>query len=90
MNDKLEKVFKACGFQSVDEQLACDLNKIITWQKELHRIDVKGVKPMFSTIGDDVGYISRSDTNSSIRECVLNNAPDKNDNFFLVPKVIKN
>lgn len=88
MND-IEKVFKACGFNEVDEKLAGDLDKIVAWQEELKQINTDGVEPMWNTLGDDVEVISNDDTPKQQDGDVLANAPESEDNFFLVPKVIK-
>ena len=90
MSINLEKIFKACGFQKVDENLAKDLNKIINWQEQLQTINIDNVKPMLTTIGDDVMYISNKDESIKTNCNILSNSPENYDNFFLVPKVIKN
>ena len=89
MSEDLTKVFKACGFTNVDEDLSRDLGKIIDWQKELRKINIEGIKPMLTTIGDNEMYISNDDLVKNTNDKILSNAPEQDDNFFLVPKVIK-
>ena len=86
----LAKVFKSCGFNKVDEKLAQDLNKIITWQEKLKQIPIDNIEPMYNTLGNDVTYIANDDTIHNENSQILANAPETEDNFFLVPKVIKN
>ena len=86
----LAKVFKSCGFNKVDEKLARDLNKIITWQEKLKQIPIDNIDPMYNTLGNDVTYIANDDTIQNENSQILANAPETEDNFFLVPKVIKN
>ena len=86
----LAKVFKSCGFNKVDEKLAQDLNKIITWQEKLKQIPIDNIEPMYNTLGNDVTYIANDDTIQNENSQILANAPETEDNFFLVPKVIKN
>lgn len=86
----LAKVFKSCGFNKVDEKLAQDLNKIITWQEKLKQIPIDNIDPMYNTLGNDVTYIANDDTIQNENSQILANAPETEDNFFLVPKVIKN
>ena len=90
MTMDLAKVFKSCGFNKVDEKLAQDLNKIITWQEKLKQIPIDNIEPMYNTLGDDANYISNDDNIEKENSDVLANAPETEDNFFLVPKVIKN
>ena len=87
MNNDLSKVFKACGFDKVDEKLANDINKIIDWQEELKKVDTTDVKPMFNTLGD-VEYIYNPDIVKATEDKIFDNAPEKEDDFFLVPKVV--
>ena len=89
MKIQLEKIFKACGFIGVNEKLANDLDKIIDWQQKLKEIDISNVKPMFTTIGDNEIYISNNDESEQLNDDIFQNAPETDDNFFLVPKVIK-
>lgn len=90
MTMDLAKVFKSCGFNKVDEKLARDLNKIITWQEKLKQIPIDNIDPMYNTLGNDVTYIANDDTIQNENSQILANAPETEDNFFLVPKVIKN
>ena len=90
MTMDLAKVFKSCGFNKVDEKLAQDLNKIITWQEKLKQIPIDNIEPMYNTLGNDVTYIANDDTIQNENSQILANAPETEDNFFLVPKVIKN
>ena len=85
----IEKVFKACGFNEVDEKLASDLDKIVAWQEELKRVNTDNVEPMWNTLGDNVEVVYNDDIAQQVDGDVLANAPESEDNFFLVPKVIK-
>ena len=86
----LNKIFKACGFDKVDEKLVQDINKIVDWQEVLKEVNIDNVEPMFHTLGENAKYMSNEDEVVIENTDVLSNAPDKEDNFFLVPKVIKN
>jgi len=85
----LDKIFKACGFNKVDEKLVEDINKIVDWQEILKEVSIEGVEPMFHTLGENAKYISNEDEVKNENIDVLTNAPEEEDNFFLVPKVIK-
>lgn len=86
----LDKIFKSCGFLEINEALSKDLTKIVDWQKKLLEIDIEDVEPMYSTI-DEEKYISEQDISKEFKDDIFSNAPEKSDdNFFLVPKVVKN
>ncbi len=66
-----------------------DLNSILDWVEQLNEVNTENVKPL-SNISlsilpkrEDVS----KDTNSS--EEILENAPDKLEGFFAVPKVVE-
>ena len=39
MSIDLLKTFKACGFTTIDDQLANDLTKIVDWQQKLKEVN---------------------------------------------------
>ena len=70
------------------ENLKHELNKILDWVDDLKKVDTKMVEPMLSvfnenmTMRDDKVELTNTDE-------ILSNAPDKKENFFVVPKVIE-
>ena len=87
MSYDLLKVFKACGFNEVNENLASDVSKIVDWQVVLQSVNTDGVEPMYNTLGD-IEYIYNFDNIVKNREDIFGNAPEKEDEFFVVPKVV--
>lgn len=88
LDEDLKKVFRACGFSSVDENLREDLEKIISWQNVLKEVDIEGVEPMYNTLSKDALAITNNDDVIENEDDIFLNAPEKEDDFFLVPKVI--
>ena len=89
--EEVKKLFKSAGFENIDDKLVKDLDKIVEWQEILKEVNIEGVEPMYNTLGDDAMYISNEDIvekKNSVEE-ILSNAPESEDNYFLVPKVIK-
>lgn len=89
--EEVKKLFKSAGFNNIDDKLVKDLDKIVEWQEILKEVNIEGVEPMYNTLGDDAMYISNEDIvekKNSVEE-ILANAPESEDNYFLVPKVIK-
>ena len=71
------------------EALRAELNSIIGWVEQLAQVDTDGVEPMTSVT--DVTLAQRRDsvTDGCIPEKVLANAPDREGNFYAVPKVLE-
>jgi aspartyl-tRNA(Asn)/glutamyl-tRNA(Gln) amidotransferase subunit C len=66
-----------------------DLNKIIRFVEKLNELDTDGVEPLtymteeINNLRDDVAMITIS------KEDALKNAPEKDSDYFIVPKVLK-
>ena len=71
------------------EEIKEDLQKMISFIDKLNELDTTGVEPLlFMT--DEVNVLREDEVRGSItREQGLLNAPAKNNEFVLVPKVIK-
>ncbi|MEL0013443.1 MAG: Asp-tRNA(Asn)/Glu-tRNA(Gln) amidotransferase subunit GatC [Alphaproteobacteria bacterium] len=69
--------------------LADELNNIIGWVEQLEEVDTDGVEPMTSVV--EMVQRLRADevTDGGVRDKVLANAPESDDGFFVVPKVIE-
>jgi len=69
--------------------LAAELNHILSWVEQLSEVDTENVAPMTSVA--DMGLPRREDkvTDGGCVEDILRNAPDAEDTFFAVPKVIE-
>lgn len=66
-----------------------DLQRMITFVEQLKEIDTTGVEPLLH-MSDAVNVLREDEIKGSIsREEALKNAPQKDDEFILVPKVIK-
>lgn len=71
------------------EVLRTDLNSILGWIEQLDEVDVTGVEPL--TGGTQMALRLRADVvnDGGIAEAVLANAPDRNGEYFGVPKVVE-
>jgi len=74
--------------------LVPELNNILGWVEQLGEVDVSGVEPMTAVIPNKLRMredIINADplTGGNVRDKVLANAPDAEDGFFAVPKVIE-
>lgn len=75
--------------ENMDEMVG-EIQKIIGWVDQLKDVNTDGVAPMNSVV-EDMMLPEREDvvTDGNIRDEILANAPDKLDEFFLVPKVVE-
>ncbi len=71
------------------EHLAGELNAILAFVEQLSEVDVAGVEPMTSVIPMEMKKRSDVVTDGEIPDEILANAPAREDNFFLVPKVVE-
>ncbi len=71
------------------DKMTGELNAILGFVEQLDAVDVDGVEPMTSVV--DVTMRKRKDgvTDGGYPEKVIANAPDSDDNFFVVPKVVE-
>ncbi len=70
------------------EKLRNSLNDILTMVEKLNELNTDGIEPLVYI--NETGSRLRDDTvkNEITQVQALQNAPDKNDNYFKVPKVI--
>lgn len=75
---------------SADEkvQVVSDLGKMIRFVDKLNELDTTGVEPVLHMSSETNAMRDDVLAGSISREEALRNAPDKNDQFFRVPKVI--
>lgn len=70
-------------------QLARELSNILTWVERLGEVDTEGVAPMTSVV--EVALPRRADvvTDGGAADDILANAPQRDDGFFVVPRVVE-
>ncbi len=72
-----------------EEELLADLQKILTWVEKLEELDTEEVDPL-TNMSFETNVLRSDEVVPSIsREEALKNAPDHDDTFFKVPKVLK-
>ena len=71
------------------DALAGELSNILGWVEQLAGVDTDGVEPMTSVV--EMRLHERDDVvdDGARREDVLANAPEREDGFFAVPKVVE-
>lgn len=69
--------------------LQSELNTILAWVEQLQAVDVAGVEPMTSVTPMTMKMRPDEVTDGGRPEAIVKNAPQSDDNFFLVPKVVE-
>jgi aspartyl-tRNA(Asn)/glutamyl-tRNA(Gln) amidotransferase subunit C len=71
------------------EHLRGELNAMLAFVEQLQEVNVEGVEPMTSVT--PMAMKTRADVvnDGGIAEDIVKNAPQSDDNFFLVPKVVE-
>ena len=70
-------------------RLQSELNGILGWIEQLNEVNVDGIAPL--TGGAQMALRLREDavTDGNYTDKILANAPDREGNFFAVPKVVE-
>ena len=71
------------------ENLKGELNAILAFVEQLAGLDVAGVEPMTSVIPLQMKKRTDEVTDGGIADEIVRNAPETQDHFFLVPKVVE-
>ena len=71
-----------------DKKLADDMNSIFEFIEKLNELKTENVEPLTSIAETTLRFREDKITGDNIREKILRNSPEKNDDFFVVPKVV--
>ena len=78
---------------SLDENkvksLSKDLTSIMKFIESLNKLNKDKTTPLTSIINASLRYRKEEVKDGKIRDQILKNSPEKNDEFFVVPKVIE-
>ena len=71
------------------KKLETDLNSIFKWIEQLNELNTKNVEPLSSIVETKLRLRKDEIKSINIRDEILKNSPDKNKDFFVVPKVVE-
>jgi aspartyl-tRNA(Asn)/glutamyl-tRNA(Gln) amidotransferase subunit C len=71
------------------EQIAGELQAILSWIEELNEVDTANVEPMASVTGHGLPLRVDKVTDGNKVDDILANAPEQASGFFVVPKVVE-
>jgi aspartyl-tRNA(Asn)/glutamyl-tRNA(Gln) amidotransferase subunit C len=71
------------------KKLAEDMNSIFDFIEKLNELDTNNVEPLTSVAETTLKLRVDEVKSRNIREQVLKNSPDENEDFFVVPRVVE-
>lgn len=71
------------------EPLAADLSSILQWIEQLNEVDTDNVPPMAAVHDDVLRWRADVVNDGNKQDDIVANAPDSENGFFAVPKVIE-
>ena len=85
---KVAKLSRISLDDSKLESLSKDLVSILNFVEQLNKLDTNEIKPLTSIIDKSLDTRDDSVSDGQIRDQILKNSPEKNEDFFIVPKVV--
>ena len=70
------------------EDYITDLNSILDWVEQLNEVNTDNIEPLTNVSISDLPLREDIEHNENNSEDVLSNAPEKLENYFVVPKVV--
>jgi len=86
---KVARLARLAQPEETVEQLARELNGIMTWIEQLAEVDTDGVEPMTSAVHTPLPMRDDVVTEGGDAARVLANSPRSTGGFFVVPKVVE-
>ena len=90
--DRVKHISKLARISLDDKKikgLAKDLSSIMKFIEKLNELNTDKTKPLASIINASLRSRDDEVKDGKIRDQILKNSPDKNKEFFVVPKVIE-
>ena len=86
---KISKLSRIASNDEFETSMIKDLNTILKFVDQLNEVDTKDIEPLSSVVEQKL--FQREDVVKKMneKEEILKNSPNKNENYFAVPKVIE-
>ena len=91
-NSTVKKVAKLARIEINEEEettLITELNNILGWVDELKQVNTENVEPMLSVFNESMPMREDKAESNFDNTQILNNSPENNSGFFVVPKVVE-
>jgi aspartyl-tRNA(Asn)/glutamyl-tRNA(Gln) amidotransferase subunit C len=86
---RIAKLARLAVPESRLEPMAGELNGIFQWVEMLKEVNVEGVPAMTSVVAQKLKWREDKVSDGGQADALMSNAPDGEDHFFVVPKVIE-
>jgi len=86
---RIAKLARIALEESRVEPMVNELNGILAWVEQLQEVDVTGVEPMTSVVAQRLKMREDVVTEGGNANELMANAPEGEDHFFVVPKVVE-
>ena len=86
---KVAKLSRISLDDSKLESLSKDLDSILNFVEQLNKLDTKKIIPLSSIVDKTLEPRNDKVTDGKIKNEILKNSPNKNEDFFIVPKVVE-
>ena len=86
---KLGKLSRLQVSKTNSDKLIHDLNEILGFIEKLNEVDTQSIEPLSSVTGHNLPIREDKVNDGNKNEDILENAPEKNSGYFVVPKVIE-
>ena len=91
-NSTVKKVAKLARIEINEEEettLITELNNILVWVDELKQVNTDSVEPMLSVFNESMQMREDQAESNFDNSQILDNSPESNSGFFVVPKVVE-
>ncbi len=91
-NSTVKKVAKLARIEINEEEettLITELNNILGWVDELQQVNTDSVEPMLSVFNESMQMREDQAESNFDNSQILDNSPESNAGFFVVPKVVE-
>tara|TARA_B100002052_G_scaffold284333_1_gene296115 strand:+ start:383 stop:670 length:288 start_codon:yes stop_codon:yes gene_type:complete len=86
---KVAKLSRISLDDSKLESLSKDLDTILNFVEQLNKLDTKKTEPLSSIVDKTLEPRVDQINDGKIKKEILKNSPGKNEDFFIVPKVVE-
>ncbi|HKD47025.1 MAG TPA: Asp-tRNA(Asn)/Glu-tRNA(Gln) amidotransferase subunit GatC [Rhizomicrobium sp.] len=90
--DTVRRIAKLARLKVTEERLdpmVAELNGIFQWVEMLNEVKVEGVPAMTSVVAQKLKWRKDEVADGDVADGLMRNAPESEENFFVVPKVVE-
>jgi len=85
----ISKLSRISADDAKADKLVGDLNSIFDFIEKLNELDTDNVEPLTSVAETTLKLRVDEVKSKNIKDKILKNSPDKNEDFFVVPRVVE-